>query len=133
MSKIKCIGCGQLKREQDIKALTSPLVIYGCTRFPYWCALSGLLHPSKGVEKAAAECPVDISLGCIVCGKNPSGLYHYGENPTIAYVCPTHDRAWGHWLNMHPEKREYFKPRSRVITARWIEVFREWVEEARKK
>lgn len=135
MKAVKCVGCGRLVREaQPPDAINPkfPLVIYNCAdgRFPYWCALSGLLKPSRGIEKAAAGCPVDISQGCIVCGTGEN-LTSYGESK-FAYACYEHHWAWSKWLDDHPGKRAYFKSGSRIIHSHWIEGFREWVAEAKK-
>lgn len=133
MKVVKCIGCGELKR--DVQPLDKvnpkfPLVIYGCDRFPYWCALSGLLKPSKGIEKAAADCPVDITKACCICGTE-KGLKSYGDDKFV-FTCIRHYGAWSAWLDAHPEKMAYFSPRRRIIGARWIEVFREWVAYEKK-
>lgn len=135
MKSVKCIGCSQLEREaQPIDKVNPkfPLIIYHCSRFPYWCALSGLLRPSKAIENAASNCSVDIRHSCIICGSRiKKNIVSYGE-PNIAFTCVKHYRAWSQWLDEHLEKRDSYSPRGRVIHAKWIEVFREWVEEARR-
>lgn len=130
---IKCLSCRQLIREaQPLDANPQfPLVIFGCERFPYWCALSGLLRPSKGIERAAAECPVDTHDSCVVCGTKKA-LIVYGEH-NLTVICPIHDHAWDKWLNNHPGKREYIHPTDRLNKSRWYEVFREYVSEEQAK
>lgn len=130
MHIVKCVGCGHLKRESHSGEPgwgDLPLVIYECDhlRFPYWCAISGLLTPSKEIGKAAAECPVRIDR-CIICGSKKR-LVSFGEPPD-AYACKRHYDSWASWLDQHPEKREYYSPRERIITANWFEVFLEWVD-----
>lgn len=49
------------------------------------------------------------------------------------FICSKHDKSWSKWLDNHPGKREYMSPGQRVIKARWIEVFREFVAEAQSK
>jgi len=127
MSLIKCIGCYELLREELVLG-GKELVVYNCPRFfPYSCHLSGLLKPAKGILRAAEECPEQPLGHCILCPSTE--LLHYGED--IVSICKYHDRRWGDWLNNHPWKREYMAPRHRAIKARWIEVFREFIEDIR--
>jgi hypothetical protein len=133
MPKIKCVGCRKLVRESQPVGNVNPkfpLVVYSCDRFPYWCVLSGLLKPSKGIQEAAAGCPVDIPKHCLICGKKT--VLCFG-NDQFAWACHVHYDAWSAWLDNHPEKAEYFSPRGRTIGARWIEVFLEWAAEAKKE
>lgn len=131
MPAVKCIGCDQLVREVNRDHPKFAPVLYTCEKFSYSCALSGLLKPSKGIEKAAADCPVDISKGCVVCGTGQD-LTYYGEEP-VAYICRTHEIAWAQWLSVPGKNRhEYIRPRRRLIGSRWIELFREFVQEAKK-
>lgn len=124
---IKCIGCYNLLR-QEILVNEKPLVIYNCPgRFPYACALSGLLRPGKGTQKAAEDCPEDPHSHCVLCPSTE--VTHYGHD--IATVCKDHSRAWSEWLDQHPERRAYFSPRGRGITRNWVEVFREFIEDMR--
>lgn len=152
MKVIKCIGCGQLKRELlEIRLVNKPVVYYcpraldrmqpllprqverrthDCSRFPYYAALSGLLRPGKGIREAAAGCPEDIKK-CVICGSTEE-LVKYGPEP-VAFACKAHNQSWSDWLDQHPNKLESFKPKGRVVTRLWIDVFREWVEDAKLK
>jgi len=131
---IKCIGCYDLLREemnlggQPLYGHTGKIVVYNCPRFPYACVLSGLLRPGLGVQKAAEDCPEDPLSHCAVCSNTK--IIHYGQD--IVSICSEHDKAWGKWLDQHPERRAHLAPRGRSIKANWIEVFREFVEDNRK-
>lgn len=126
---IKCIGCYDLLREELIVG-GQPLVVYNCPRFfPYACALSGLLRPGLGVQRAVEDCPEDPERHCILCRK--SEVTHYGNLPLV--TCNKHYKAWSKWLDEHPERREHIRPRNRIIKANWIEVFREFIEDMRRQ
>lgn len=126
---IKCIGCYDLLRE-EVTLEGRPLIVYNCPHFfPYACALSGLLRPGRGIIEAVERCPEDPLSHCVVCSNTE--ILYYGQE--IASVCSKHDKAWQKWLDEHPERRAYFKPRRRVIKANWVEVFREFVEDMREK
>ena len=126
---IKCIGCYDLLRE-EIELKGKPLIVYTCPRFPYACALSGLLRPGSGILEAVKDCPARIDGHCIVCPKTE--LVSYGE-PKIAFTCKEHYRAWSKWLEEHLERKAHLAPRGQSVKANWIEVFREFVEDMRKK
>ncbi|MBA7712434.1 hypothetical protein ES703_121408 [subsurface metagenome] len=126
---IKCIGCYDLLRE-ELTLEGKPLVVYNCPRFfPYACAMSGLLRPSTGILKAANRCPDDPLSHCAVCSNTK--ITHYGQD--IVSICKEHDAAWSKWLDMHLDRRAYLRPRSRVIKANWVEVFREFIEGMRRQ
>lgn len=127
---VKCVGCYDLVREEIIVS-GKPLVVYNCPKyFPYRCALSGLLRPGLGVSVAVDDCPQRIDEHCILCHKPP--VTSYGD-PQRVYACKEHDAAWGKWLDEHPERRAYMAPRHRAIKSRWIEVFREFIEDMRRQ
>jgi len=127
MATIKCVGCYDLLRE-ELDVGGKKLVVYNCPRFfPYACALSGLLHPSTSILKAAEMCPDDPLSHCAVC--SDTKITHYGQD--IVSICLEHDDAWGEFLLEHPERRDYLAPRGRSVKANWVEVFREFVEDLR--
>jgi len=129
MAKIKCIGCFDLLREEIVRKGVK-LVVYTCPRyFPYACALSGLLQPGSGIVEAVKDCPEHPEGHCILCSKTE--VTHYGDLPIA--TCEKHFEAWSKWLNEHPELEKFLHPRGRVITANWIEVFREFIEDMRAK
>lgn len=123
---IKCIGCPQLKRKTVTRKGLN-LVVYDCPEFPHMCALSGLLRPSKRIGKAAEQCGFDMSL-CVVCGGK--AVHSYGI-PPVAWACSEHDKAWGTWLDKHPDRRQHFSTHNRLHSQAWVEVFREFVEASR--
>jgi len=123
---IKCIGCYELLRE-EVELKGKPMVVYMCPRFfPYACVISGLLRPGKGIIEGVKLCPETPDEHCILCGK--TDVTHYGRE---IVMCKEHDRAWGKWLDQHPERRARFSPKGRLRTPNWIEVFREFIEEMR--
>lgn len=138
---IKCIGCYDLLREELIisdvafkgyrrNKPENTLVVYICPRFfPYACALSGLLHPGSGIIEAVKDCNENPEGHCILCSK--IGFMAYGDLPLV--TCKEHYKAWSKWLDAHPERLEHIRPRSRVIRANWVEVFREFIEDMRQK
>ena len=137
---IKCIGCFNLTREvvaisgMGLKVYRTDgntLVLYYCSegRFPYQTVVSGLIRPGMGISKAAIDCPEDPLSHCILCSE--TNISHYGQD--IVSICREHDRAWGKWLDEHPEKREHIAPRGRSVKANWVEVFREFIEDMRQK
>lgn len=127
---IKCIGCSELLRE-EIDFDDKHLVVYNCPRFfPYACALSGLFRPGDGITEAVKDCPEQLGAHCILCTK--TGVISYGE-PRIVYACKEHDQAWGEWLKEHPDRSAYIAPKGRLRRANWVEVFREFIEDTRKK
>lgn len=137
MATIKCVGCYDLLREEyrlkldgkDIKRRAEVLVAYICPRFfdhPF--ALSSLLRPVKGVLEAVEMCPDRVGEHCILCEKK--GVQVYGVE--CVFTCDKHHRAWGKWLNEHPGKRESIRPGRRLRKDRWIEGFREFIEDMRK-
>ena len=124
---IKCIGCLELHRE-EMKITSQNLGVYKCSRFPYYAAISGLLHPGKGILAAVADCPEDPLEHCILCPSTE--VTHYGDN--IVSTCSEHYQAWSKWLDQHPERRAYLhSPHGRAKKANWIEVFREFIEDMR--
>jgi len=130
MEPIKCIGCLELKRT-ELNLVSGKVVVYKCHRyFPYMCALSGLLRPGKGIVEAVKDCPERLDEHCILCSSTI--LTTFGL-PPLVFICPEHDKAWGKWLDDHPGKHEYFAPGHRVKKDRWIEVFREFIEDMRPK
>ena len=126
---IKCIGCYELKRLEMNLSEGGKLIAYNCPRFPYACALSGLLRPGVGILEAARLCPGNPLGHCAVCSETK--ITHYGQD--IISICMEHGVAWGKWLDEHPERRAYLAPRGRSVKANWIEVFREFVEDMRKE
>lgn len=130
-SRLKCVACPNLER-QTVQVKGRDLVVFDCgeVRFPYKAALSGLLRPSPGIAQAAENCQVPRLLPgrCVVCKKE--GEVRFGRD--FGTLCKEHDRAWRAWLDEHQGKRDYFAPRGRVIHARWIEVFWEFVASARE-
>lgn len=129
MSLIKCIGCFDLHRE-EMAVGGKPLTVYNCPRyFPYACALSGLLRPGSGILEAVEDCPQRIDEHCILCGNTK--VSSYGQQ--IVFICGEHDKAWGQWLKEHPERDAYLTPKGRLRRANWVEVFREFIEDMRKK
>ena len=125
---IKCIGCYELHRE-ELTLEGEPLVVYSCDRFPYACALSGLLRPGTGILEAVKMCPEDPLSHCIVCSNTK--IIHGGED--IVSICSEHYKAWGKWLDENPERRAHLAPRGRSVKANWVEAFREFVEDMRKE
>jgi hypothetical protein len=135
MSVLKCIGCYELcrkeTREMTPGEVPRPLLItYDCVRFPYACALAGLLRPTKGITLVAENCPRRIDEHCILCSEKP--VTTYGD-PALVYVCKVHDEAWKKWLENHPERRDSLAPKGRLNRTSWVEVFREFIEDMRKK
>jgi len=128
MTRIKCIGCYELRREV-MEVEGKNLVVYDCHRYPYACVISGLLRPGKGLLGAVSDCPEDPLSHCVICPETK--FTHYSEG--MVSVCEEHGRAWGNWLNDHLGRREYMAPRHRAIKARWIEVFREFIEDMRSR
>lgn len=129
MANIKCIGCMDLLRE-ELKLEGRTLVVYNCPRyFPYACALSGLLQPGSGIVEAVKDCNENPEGHCILCSKIE--VTHYGTLPLA--TCKEHFDAWSKWLDKHPEREAYLKPKGRVRKANWIEVFREFIEDIRVK
>jgi len=126
MTTIKCVGCYDLSRE-ELDFTEGKLVVYNCPRFPYMCAMSGLLRPSRGILKAVNDCPDDPLSHCAVC--SITKITHYGQD--IVSICEEHGAAWGKWLDEHPERRAHLAPRGRSVKANWVEVFREFVEDCR--
>ncbi len=124
---IKCITCYDLLRE-ELELGGKHLVVYNCPRFfPYACALSGLIRPGKGIIKAVRDCPERIGEHCVLCTK--TGVLHYGGE--MVSICKDHSRAWGEWLDKHPERFAHLAPKGRLIRSNWIEVFREFIEDMR--
>jgi len=140
----KCMGCYQLRREvldvsgagagKGYRTDEGKIVVYDCLdgRFPYQAVISGLLRPSGGINTAARDCPQTIEGHCIICSQTDK-LKHYGFEPPLVYICSEHDKAWGTWLDEHPGKREHIAPKGRVVRGNWVEVFREFVEDMRRK
>lgn len=126
---IKCVGCYDLLRE-EIEFKDRPLVVYNCPRFfPYATAISGLIRPGKGIVEAARDCPERLDEHCVLCA-NTDGVT-YGI--PYVFICKEHSRAWGNWLDQHPERRAYLAPKGRARQANWIEVFREFIEDMRQE
>ncbi len=125
---IKCIGCYELLRK-EMSVEGRPLVVYNCPRFPYACALSGLLRPGSGILEANKDCPENPLSHCILCPKTE--LIHYGQN--IVSTCKEHYEAWSKWLDEHPERKAYLKPKGRMNKANWVKVFRDFIEDMRQK
>lgn len=128
---IKCIGCQHLYREV-INRLKGPVVVYDCWlgRLPYSATLSGLLRPAKGITSGAEKCPEQPTTRCAVC-QQTTDLRYYGSDNSVA-TCQEHDKAWGKWLDKYPERRACLAPRGRLITANWVELFRDFIEEMRR-
>jgi hypothetical protein len=128
---IKCVGCFRLKRE-EIERPGKRKVFYNCPLyFPYLTTIGGLVHPGKRLVEAVRDCPELTDLNCIIGGCLDLNLTSYGADK-IVFICMDHHRAWGKWLDAHPGKREYFSPRGRPINIRFVEVFREFIEDMRK-
>jgi len=126
---IKCVGCYDLLRE-ELTLGGKPLIVYNCPRFfPYACALSGLIRPGSGITEAVEDCPEQLGAHCILCTKTE--LVSYGLQDV--FICKEHDRAWGKWLEDHPERRAYLAPKGRLRQSNWIEVFREFIEDMRQE
>jgi hypothetical protein len=126
---IKCIGCFDLLRE-ELTLDGRPMVVYNCPRFfPYAAVISGLLRPGSGILEAVKDCNENPEEHCIFCSKIE--VTHYGELPLA--TCKEHFNAWSEWLDKHPEREAYLKPKGRMRKANWIEVFREFVEDMRKE
>jgi len=125
---IKCIGCYELRREV-MEMRDKTLVVYNCPRFPYATVINGLLQPGKGIVEAVKDCPEDPLSHCAVCSNTE--IIHCGED--IVSICPEHYKAWGKWLDEHPERRAHLAPRGRSVKANWVEVFREFVEDMRRQ
>ena len=129
MAVIKCVGCRELVRETAARRGRS-FVIYTCQRYlPFWCTLSGLLRPGTRLQEAVRDCPWVEGNSCALCAHAPEESLG-GEG--VVYLCEGHLAAWSGWLNIHPGKREYIRPNKRPILARWVEVFREFMEDARR-
>ena len=128
MAYIKCIGCYQLRRS-EVQLKPGPGVVFDCPdHFPYLTFISGLLRPGKGILQAAEACPEQPGQHCILCEKTE--VTHYGV--LALATCTEHYRAWSKWLDNHPERRNYLKPKGRMRSANWIEVFREFIEDMRR-
>ena len=126
MATIKCIGCfGLLRKELDVGG--EKAVVYNCHRFPYMCAMAGLLKPGKGISRAVKACPYHPLGHCVLCSRTK--IIHYDQN--IVSVCIEHYTAWAKWLDEHPERRAHMAPRGRSVKANWVEVFREFIEDSR--
>lgn len=127
MSWVQCIACVDLKREVK-KVEGTDLVVYHCGwgKFPYMCALSGLEKPSEGIARAADGCELFDRQRCVVCG-GKEGLTMTGKGRIN--ICRVHDRAWGKWLDSHPEKRDYLSGKTRLIFSGWLAVFLEFAAE----
>jgi len=125
---IKCIGCYELRRRQ-LNMTHGVDIVYDCERLPYMTTIGGLLRPASGTMKAAEECPEDPLSHCVLCSNTK--ITHYGQD--IVSICKEHDKAWGKWLDEHPQRRAYLAPRGRSVKANWIEVFREFVEDIRRQ
>lgn len=129
MAKLKCIGCGLLKRE-IVTYHGNQLVAYNCIGLhPYAVAISGLLRPSAAITRAAEKCHVDPTKHCIICGTG-RGLTTYGIE--VLRTCVKHYKAWSKWLDEHPDKEAAMRPLGRIRDAAWIDVFREFVEDMRQ-
>ena len=132
---LKCIGCFQLRRIQQgmtsRRGTGSVLVAYDCIqgRYPYRVTIGGLLRPTNTIIDLVKECPEDPLRHCVVCAKTK--IIHYGED--IVSICSEHDKAWGEWLEQHPERQSYMHPKGRNRHANWVEVFREFVEDVRRQ
>lgn len=127
MARLKCIACGDLHRVVVNRASGQQEVYYECDRFPYMTTVGGLFRPAKGTSQAAAECPKPDAL-CLLC--DGMDLAAMGMNIKI---CRTHMQAWDAWLDKYPEKEEFATRRGYGPQhEHWVQVFREWVEEARK-
>lgn len=122
MTLIKCMGCYELRR-RELNMSHGVDVVYECPRLPYMTSIGGLLRPASGTKKAAEDCPEDILQHCILCSKPGKS---YGRQ--VVFMCEDHDRAWGKWLEEHPERRAYLSPHGRLKLANWVEVFREFIE-----
>jgi len=120
---IKCIACIELKR-RELKINGEAAILYDCPHLPYMTSIGGLMRPGSGTIKGAEACPENPRSHCAICSETK--IQHYGHG--IVSICPEHDKAWGQWLDEHPEKREHIAPRGRAIRANWVEVFREFVE-----
>lgn len=136
---IKCVGCWDLLREELnlLGGVGSPrgtkhLVVYNCPcYFPYACALSGLFRPTSQIVEAVKDCTEKLDLNCIIRGCLDLNLTTFGKDK-IVFICKEHEHAWWKWLDDHPGRdRSYFAPRGRGIQARWVEVFREFIEDMR--
>jgi len=129
MPTIKCIGCYDLLRE-EIETSKELLISYNCPRFfPQCYTLSGILRPGKRLIDAVQLCPEKPLKHCILCSERSVG--HYGED--IAAACEEHDRAWGEWLEKHPDRRAWLGPKGRPVKANWVEVLREFIEDMRRE
>jgi len=128
MGALKCLGCQSLERE-ILPVKGHDLVVYDCylSRFPYMAALRGLLKPSQGIARAAENCPEPQMNECLACGQRALTAMSRWQ----LRVCRQHYLAWSDWLDKHPDRRGYFSPGRRVIGSRWLEVFLEFVAEAR--
>ena len=124
MATIKCIGCFSLLR---VEMTLGGLVAYNCHRFPYVCAMPGLLRPGRGILRAVNDCPYDPLSHCVLCSSTK--ITHYGQD--IVSICEEHGAAWGKWLDEHPERRAHLAPRGRTVKANWVEVFREFIEDCK--
>ncbi len=133
MATIKCIGCYELSRE-EMEVSDKNLVVYICRRFfPYYCHLSGLLRPARGLLKAVEMCPEQPLSRCVLC-QQMTDLIFYGKSiESIASMCSEHNSAWSKWLNEHPERSSHLAPKGRSIRANWVEVFREFIEDMRPR
>jgi hypothetical protein len=127
MAMIKCVGCYGLVRKV-VHLRDNDLVVYRCPGFfPFDCALSGLLRPVKDIIQAAKNCPKRSGEQCILCEEKGTQIF----GVECVFMCNKDDRAWSKWLTEHPGKREYICPGKRIKTDRWIEVFREFIEDIR--
>lgn len=127
MAQLKCVACGDLRRVVMKRASGEEEVYYECDRFPYMTSVGGLFRPAKGTSEAAAECPKP-DAHCLLC--DSMNLEIMGLNIKL---CLSHGQAWSAWLDKYPEKREFATRRGYgPQPEHWLEVFREWVEEARK-
>jgi len=102
-------------------------IYYHCDRFPNMTTVGGLFRPGRGISRAAAECP-KADTHCLLC--DSMDLTAMGLNIKL---CKEHERDWWQWLDKYPDKREFATRRGYGPQhEHWVQVFREWLEEAKK-
>ena len=84
----------------------------------------------SGILKAVEGCPEDPLGHCVLCSNTK--ILHYGGQDIVS-ICVDHDKAWGKWLDEHPQWRAHLAPRGRSVKANWVELFREFIEDMRQK
>ena len=127
--KIKCIGCYELLRD-DMVTSQGVQVVYNCPEFfPYSTGVGGLIRPGKGLIRAVEKCPKVLGKTCLFCGGATASFYGF----EMLATCQKHHEEWSRWLDEHSERLAYLSPLGRVRQDHWIQIYREFIEDVRRK